>query len=91
MAKLGRSDSPASMFNKARPRSGEAPYSFGVPPMEVSEQEQYDHVKELQGKLAWAIGSAYKQQYSSKASPVSDYARKLVGAILRDHGYYKSK
>jgi len=91
VANLRKSDSPADLLNKAHPRSGEAPFAFGVPPLEVSDQEQYDHVKELQNKLSWAIGSTYRQAYSSRASPVADYVRRVTGAILRDHGYYKTK
>jgi len=43
--------------------------------------------KELVNKIQWVIGSAYKKKYSSKGGPVAEYSRRVVKAIIRDHGY----
>lgn len=55
----------------------------GLTPAEV----QLAFHKELVNKIQWVIGSAYKKRYSGKNSPVTEYARKVVKAIIRDHGY----
>ena len=55
----------------------------GLTPGEV----QLAFHKELVNKISWVIGSAYKKRYSGKATPVSEYARLVVKAIIRDHGY----
>jgi len=43
--------------------------------------------KELVNKMSWVLGSAYKKRYSGRNSAVSEYARRIVKAIIRDHGY----
>lgn len=86
-----RGSNPAQLLNQIHPNSGEAPGAFGITPDAVSDKQQLDFVLELGNKLAWALGSAYKQPYSGKRNPVRDYVRKLTGAILRDHGYHVNK
>lgn len=61
--------------------------AFGEFVGKVSAQTKLEFIKELQNKLQWVLGSAYKQRYSGKKGPVHDYAAKIVAAILRDHGY----
>jgi len=55
----------------------------GMTPAEI----QLSFNKELVNKIAWVIGSAYKKRYSGKNSSVTGYARLVVKAIIRDHGY----
>jgi len=43
--------------------------------------------KELVNKISWVLGSAYKKKYSGKGGPITEYSRRVVKAIIRDHGY----
>lgn len=48
---------------------------------------QTDCFKELVNKIAWALGSAYRQPYSGVRTPARQYAVLVAAAIQRDHGY----
>lgn len=61
--------------------------AFGAFVGDVPGETQLAFTKELQNKIRWALGSAYKKRYSAKNGPVYDYARRIVTAIIRDHGY----
>lgn len=61
--------------------------SFGGWVGEVSGEAQLAFVKELTNKIQWVIGSSYKKKYSAKGGPVAEYSRRVVKAIIRDHGY----
>lgn len=61
--------------------------AFGAFVGDASGEEQLAFNKELANKIQWVIGSAYKKKYSSKGGPVAEYSRRVVKAIIRDHGY----
>jgi len=61
--------------------------AFGEFVGETSGEAQLAFHKELMNKIQWVLGSAYKKRYSGKTGPVNDYARRVVKAIIRDHGY----
>jgi len=53
----------------------------------TSGETQLAFNKELMNKVKWVLGSAYKKRYSGKDSTVAEYSRRVVKAIIRDHGY----
>ena len=61
--------------------------AFGAFVGDTPGEAQLAFNKELTHKLAWVLGTAYGLSYSKKSSPVHLYARRIVLAILRDHGY----
>lgn len=60
---------------------------LGIPPYETQIALQQDAVKELVNKLAWVVGSFYRQPYSSMRRPAREYAWALTNRVLADHGY----
>ena len=60
---------------------------LGIPPKDTISTLQQDHVKELANKLAWALGSTYRVNYSNMSSDARKYAWLIVKAVIRDHGY----
>jgi len=60
---------------------------LGIPPSEAQLALQTDVCKELVNKIAWVLGSVYRQNYSSMKSPARQYAWRIVKQVVRDHGY----
>lgn len=70
--------------------NGDGPLSdlpLGIPPHEAQIALQTDVVKELVNKVAWTLGSVYRQNYSNKRTPARLYAWRIVKRIIEDHGY----
>jgi len=63
---------------------------LGIPPADTQDALKADHYKELINKVAWALGTAYGCGYSSINQPSRKYAQRIVGAIIRDHGFPRS-
>ncbi len=63
---------------------------LGIPPGDTQDALKADHYKELVNKIAWTLGTAYGQGYSSIHQPARKYAQGIVGAIIRDHGFPRS-
>lgn len=61
--------------------------AFGEPVRNASGEQQLAFNKELMNKVNWVLGTAYKKRYSGKGCPVAEYSRRVVKAIIRDHGY----
>lgn len=61
--------------------------ALGVPATETHTPLQTDCFKELVNKIAWVLGSTYRQPYSAARSPVRLLAVRLAGAVLRSEGY----
>lgn len=59
---------------------------FGHPVFETGQQE-WDHKKELQNKLAWVLGTTYGVSYSKRRDEAQGYAAIMMEALVRDHGY----
>jgi len=78
---------PAGTIRRKDPLDSRVEGAFGAFVGDANGEEQLAFAKELKNKIAWVIGSAYKQRYSSKGSPVAEYSWRIVKAILRDHGY----
>lgn len=66
---------------------GSLPGALGTPYSAATREDVNERTRELQNKLAWALGTFYGVPYSSKRSVVYPYVSKCVTAILRDHGY----
>jgi len=60
---------------------------LGIPPGDTQDALKADHYKELINKIAWSLGSSYDQSYSNINQPARKYAQRIVGAIVRDHGF----
>lgn len=60
---------------------------LGIPPQDTHPALQTDIFKELINKLAWALGSTYRQQYRNKTAPARVYALRMATRVIRDHGY----
>jgi len=60
---------------------------LGLAPTETQIALQQDVVKELVNKIAWTLGSVYRQPYSNMRTPARSYAWRLVKGIIRDNGY----
>jgi len=60
---------------------------FGLPPDETQLALQTDVVKELVNKIAWTLGSVYRQNYSNMRTPARLYAWRIVKQVIKDHGY----
>jgi len=60
---------------------------LGIPPYEAQLALQQDVVKELVNKIAWALGSVYRCNYSNLKTPARAYAWRIVKQVLNDHGY----
>jgi len=61
--------------------------SLGVPASSTQPALQQDVFKELVNKLAWALGSTYRQPYGNRRSPVRTEAQKLATQLILAHGY----
>jgi len=66
------------------PRSAQP---LGLPPYKTQLALQQDIVKELVNKIAWTLGSVYRQSYSSMRTPARAYAWEIVKKVIEDHGY----
>jgi len=64
---------------------GDSP--LGLPPEETQIGLQQDIVKELVNKIAWTLGSVYRQNYSNMRTPARTYAWRIVKQVIKDHGY----
>lgn len=75
--------------NPQLPSVGEllADYPLGLPPHETQLALQQDVVKELVNKIAWTLGSVYRQNYSNMRTPARAYAWELVKQVIVEHGY----
>ncbi len=60
---------------------------LGIPPSQAQLALQTDVCKELVNKIAWVLGSVYRQNYSNMRSPARQYAWRIVKKVLEDHGY----
>ena len=60
---------------------------LGIPPHEAQIGLQADVVKELVNKVAWALGSVYRANYSNMRTPARAYAWRIVKQVIKDHGY----
>ena len=60
---------------------------LGIPPYEAQLALQADAVKELVNKVAWVLGSVYRQNYSNMRTPARQYAWRVVKQMIKDHGY----
>jgi len=72
------------------PNTLHADRPLGIPPAATQDALKADHYKELVNKVAWCLGSAYGVSYSNISQPARQYAQKIVGAIVRDHGFPRS-
>lgn len=61
--------------------------ALGIPREAAQEELRPEVYKELINKLAWALGSTYRVNYSSNQMPARKYANELVGKIIFDHGF----
>ena len=61
--------------------------ALGIPPIEAQIALQQDSVKELVNKIAWALGSVYRRNYSNMRTPARSYAWRIVKQVIKDHGY----
>ncbi len=64
-----------------------APPPLGIPPHEAQSALQQDAFKELINKIAWALGSTYRQSYNTRRSPARQAAVVLARETIREHGY----
>lgn len=60
---------------------------LGLPPHETQIGLQTDAVKELVNKIAWVLGSTYRQPYSNMRTPARAYAWRIVKKVIEDNGY----
>lgn len=60
---------------------------LGIPPSDAQLALQTDAVKELVNKIAWVLGSVYRQSYSNMRTPARVYAWRIVKQVIKDHGY----
>lgn len=60
---------------------------LGIPPYDTQLALQTDVVKELVNKIAWTLGSVYRQNYSNMRTPAREYAWRIVKQVIKDHGY----
>jgi len=60
---------------------------LGIPPSEAQIALQSDIAKELVNKIAWTLGSVYRQNYSNMRTPAREYAWRIVKQVIKDHGY----
>jgi len=60
---------------------------LGIPPHAAHIGLQQDVVKELVNKIAWVLGSVYRQNYSNMRTPARQYAWRIVKQTIKDHGY----
>ncbi len=60
---------------------------LGIPPHEAQLALQTDVVKELVNKIAWTLGSVYRQNYSNMKTPARAYAWRIVKQVIKDNGY----
>lgn len=63
---------------------------LGLPSHETQVALRADVYKELINKLAWALGSTYKVNYSNGRLPARLYVNRLVSRIVADHGFPRS-
>ena len=61
--------------------------ALGIPPYEAQIALQTDVAKELVNKIAWVLGSVYRQNYSNMRTPARTYAWRIVKQVIKDHGY----
>jgi len=61
--------------------------ALGIPPHQAQLALQTDVCKELVNKIAWVLGSVYRQNYSNMRSPARQYAWRIVKQVVKDHGY----
>jgi len=60
---------------------------LGVAPHKAIIGLQQDVVKEMVNKIAWVLGSVYRQNYSNMRTPARQYAWRIVKQTIKDHGY----
>jgi len=60
---------------------------LGLPSEQTQLALQTDVVKELVNKIAWTLGSVYRQNYSNMRTPARSYAWRIVKQVIKDHGY----
>lgn len=82
-----QTDTPGLPYDEKSPFDSRVEGAFGEFVGDTPGEVQLAFQKELTNKIQWVIGSAYKKRYSGKKGPVHDYARRVVKAIIRDHGY----
>jgi len=62
-------------------------HPLGIPSADTQDALKQDHYKELVNKVAWVLGTTYGRPYSNINLPARKYAQRIVGAIVRDHGF----
>jgi len=62
-------------------------HPFGIPTGDAQEDLRADVYKELINKIAWALGSTYRVNYSNSQQAARKYANRVVGRIISDHGF----
>jgi len=80
----------ASVHSSSEPIPGPNPLSaqaLGIPPGDAQLALQTDVCKELVNKIAWVLGSVYRQNYSNVRAPARTYAWRIVKQVIKDHGY----
>jgi len=80
----------AQVRNDRSPQTADSPLAdlpLGIPPLEAQLALQTDVVKELVNKIAWTLGSVYRQNYSNMKTPARAYAWRIVKQVIKDHGY----
>ncbi len=64
-----------------------ADLALGIPPHEAQIGLQQDVVKEIVNKVAWALGSVYRVNYSNMRTPARAYAWRITKQVIKDNGY----
>lgn len=60
---------------------------FGLPSQETQVDLRSYVYKELINKIAWALGSTYRVNYSNVKMPARQYANRIAGKVISDHGF----
>jgi len=60
---------------------------LGIPQADTQDALKADHFKALINKVAWVLGTSYGVGYSNINLPARKYAQRIVGRIIRDHGF----
>lgn len=66
---------------------GARPGSLGKSVEQTTLGGRHAALKELENKLAWAVGTFYGVPYSGRRTEATLYVARIVRAVLRDHGY----
>jgi len=61
--------------------------ALGIPSGDAQLALQTDVCKEMVNKIAWVLGSTYRQNYSNMKTPARMYAWRIVKQVIKDHGY----